>query len=159
MERTVTTVWPTIGAYALGRWVGRLAGCSPPGDRFRVVGRALAYATIPVSLAVYAWQLMPFVARCCRLTSERIVVLAGLQRREERSVAFDAFDAIDIEVLPGQAWLHAGDLVFRRQGQEVFRLAGVSRPDVFRANCWKAQTAVLSIRRTVAAQTSAGAPA
>ena len=159
MERTVTTVWPTIGALALGRWVGRLGGFSPPGDRFRLIGRCLALATIPISLAVYAWQLMPFITRCYRLTSERIVVLAGLQRREQRSVALDAFDAIEIEILPGQAWLHAGELVFRRQEQEVFRLSGVSRPDVFRAVCWKAQAAVLLVRRTVAAQAAAGAPA
>lgn len=152
MERTITTVWPTIGALALGRWVGRLGGFSPPADHLRIVGRALAFATIPVSLAVYAWQLMPFVTRCYRLTNERLVVLRGLQHREEQSVLLGDFDAIDVEILPGQAWLHAGELVFRRQGQEIFRLSGVSRPDVFRAACLRAQSALLTVRQVLAQQ-------
>ena len=58
----------------------------------------------------------------------------------------DGFDAIDIELLPGQDWLHAGELVFRRDGSEVFRLSGVSRPEVFRQVCLKARRALLGFR-------------
>ena len=54
----------------------------------------------------------------------------GLKPVEERAVGLDEFDAVVVEILPGQDWLHAGELVFRRDGGEVFRLSGVSRPDV-----------------------------
>jgi hypothetical protein len=43
-------------------------------------------------------------------------------------------------------------LVFRHQGREVFRLAGVSRPEVFRQVCLKAQRAMLSFQGILAEQ-------
>jgi hypothetical protein len=151
-EATLKLVWPTIGATRFGRTVGSLAGLRLPGDRFHVVGRMLAFATIPVSLAVYAWQLLPVVTRCYRLTNLRIQVLAGLSRVECGSVGLDDFDSIQIEVLPGQEWLRAGDLSFRREGQEVFRLPGVSRPEVFREVCLRARTALVSVRQVLSRQ-------
>ena len=68
--------------------------------------------------------------------------------------AWSEFDAIDVEILPGQEWLHAGELVFRRQGAEVFRLSGVSRPEPFRQACLEAQTAMVSVRDVLQNQAS-----
>ena len=58
------------------------------------------------------------------------------------------FDAIDVQVMKGEGWYHAGDLVFRRGTVETFRLCGVSRPEAFRQTCMKAHLA----RRCTAGQ-------
>jgi hypothetical protein len=117
----------------------------------------MALATIPVSLAVFGWQLMPWVCRRYALTNRRILIQKGLSAVEGRSLNLDAFDAMEVVVLPGQAWLHAGDLVFRRGPQEVFRLAGVSRPEVFRQVCLKVQNALRSFRELHRQQAAAAA--
>jgi len=80
------------------------------------------------------------------------MIRKGIRAVDGEAVAIDGFDAIDLVVLSGQAWFHAGDLVFRYSGKEVFRLRAVSRPEVFRQVCLNAQTALLSIRRVLAEQ-------
>jgi hypothetical protein len=110
--------------------------------------------TIPISLALYAWRLMPFVARRYTLTNRRIIIQKGLKPVDDRWIGLDAFDTIDIEVLDGQEWLRAGDLVFRREGEEVFRLPGVLRPQAFREVCRKAHTALVSVRQVLQSQTA-----
>jgi hypothetical protein len=114
----------------------------------------LAVAAIPLALAVFAWQLLPFVCRRYRLSCRRLAVQKGLRACDERQIALDEFETIDVEILPGQAWLHAGDLVFKRSGSEVFRLPGVSRPETFRMTCCKTRDALLAVRQVTAAQAS-----
>jgi hypothetical protein len=140
------TLWPTIGATATGRLVGRLSGVRIGFGFFRL-GKLFALATIPVSLVVFFWQLMPIVCRRYSLSNRRVVIRKGLAAAEGPSIRLDEFDGIDVVVLPGQQWLHAGEVVFRRAGTEVFRLTGVSRPEVFRHVCLKAQTAWISMRQ------------
>jgi hypothetical protein len=151
-ENTLTVRWPTITATKPGRLVGRWATVGPDFGTTVSLGTLLSVVALPISLAVYAWQLMPFVARRYRLTDRRIVVQRGLTPVEHASIAYDAFDAIEVETLPGQAWLHAGELIFKRAGQEVFRLSGVSRPEVFRQVCLEAQNARLAVDRVLARQ-------
>ena len=148
-ENTLTVRWPTITATTPGRLVGRLAALGPGFGTILTQGVLLSVVTLPISLAVYAWQLMPFVARRYRLTDRRIVIQRGLTPIEHASIAYEGFDALEVETLPGQAWLHAGELVFRRDGQEVFRLSGVSRPKIFRQVCLDAQNACLFCYRPV----------
>ena len=115
-ERTAMITWPTIGATRPGRWVGQLAENKIGLGRFLTLGKLLAVATIPLSLGVFAWQLLPYVYRRYRITDRRIVVDRGLSLVEDRSIGLDEFDSIEIAVLPGQEWLRAGELVFRRCG-------------------------------------------
>ncbi len=102
-----------------------------------------------------------------RLTNRRLVELRnelrfriGLSKRgfwipkidfifeqEVKSIHLDRFDSIEVEVLPGQAWYHAGDLVFRDGGTETFRLSGVSRPETFRATCMKSHMAYVGVKK------------
>jgi hypothetical protein len=147
-EVPAMTVWPTIGAVRAGRWVGRLAAM-PQGIRPLTLGTFLAAATIPVSLAVFAWQFMPFVCIRYTLTNRRLIVRRGLRAVDGQWIGLDEFDAIDVEILPGQQWLHCGEVVFKRAGKEVLRFSGVSRPAVFRQVCLKARNAVVSIREVL----------
>lgn len=152
--------WPTIGATEPGRLVGRLAAIRLGWPRFLTVGMLMAVATIPLSLGVFVWQLMPYIYRRYRITDRRIVVDKGLSLVEERSIGLDEFDDIEIVVLPGQEWLQAGELVFLRGGQEVFRLPGVSRPVPLREVCLKARASLVGVRCVLRAQaTAASTPA
>lgn len=151
-ESTLTVRWPTIAATTLGRLAGRFATVGPNFGTTLSLGVLFSIVTFPISMAVYAWGLMPFVARRYRLTDRRVVVERGLTPVEHAAIGYDEFDAIEVETLPGQAWLHAGELVFRRGGKEVFRLSGVSRPEIFCQVCLEAQTARLAVDRVLAQQ-------
>jgi hypothetical protein len=151
-EVTCKVVWPTIGATGAGRWVGRLSDIRLGFGEFFTLGKIMAIATIPISLVVFFWMLMPVVCRRYTLTNRRIIIRKGLSVVDGRWISLDDFDAIDIEVLPGQAWLHAGDLVFRHGDNVVLRLPGVPRPEVFRQVCLTSQTALVSVRDVVKRQ-------
>ncbi|NLF09191.1 MAG: PH domain-containing protein [Pirellulaceae bacterium] len=138
-EVTCKVVWPTIGATRLGRLVGQLCDVRIGVGEFFTLGKLFALATIPVSLLVFAWQLMPFVCRRYAITNRRVIVHKGLKAIEERWIALDGFDSIEVETLPGQQWMHAGELVFKRSGAEALRLPGVSRPEVLRDTCLTVQ--------------------
>ena len=74
-----------------------------------------------------------------RLTNRRVIIEHPFGGGEMQSVSLDRFDTIDIEVLPGQQWYKAGDLIFRKGPTETLRLSGVPRPETFRQTCLKAQ--------------------
>jgi hypothetical protein len=151
-EADAMTVWPTIGAHPLGRLIGRLCASNIGIGRFFTLGKFWALATIPLSLAVFCWQLMPYICRRYTLTNRRIIIRRGLQPLDAKWVDLDGFDSIKVEVLPGQQWLHAGELIFKRGETGVLHLSGVSRPEVFRQVCLSAQNALQSVRKVVEQQ-------
>ena len=168
-EVTSTVVWPSIGAYPLGRLVGRWCGLRL-GVGFFTLGKAMALLTIPLSLALYVWKILPWICRRYGLTSRRIVIQKGYSAKDVASIGLDQFDAIDIRYLPGQPWLRCGEMLFVRRDsvrrgspsvrrgspdpapQEVFRLSGVPRPEVFRQVCLEGQTALLAVREVLRRQ-------
>lgn len=150
-ESTSTIVWPTIGSTAAGRLVGSLCGIRA-GRGFFTLGKLFAVLAIPLSLAAFASLFLPFLCRRYRLTNQRIINEYGLSGKEIRAIGLDEFDAIEIRLRAGQEWLRSGDLVFLQDGREVFRLASVSRPEVFRETCLKARRALVSVRDVVRQQ-------
>lgn len=155
-EASVMTVWPTIGSLPLGRWIGRYSavkwGWGP-----LTVGTLFALVTIPLSLAAYCWLLAPVVCRRYALTTRRVIIRRGLGALEDRWISMEDFDEIVVEVLPGQQWFHAGDLSFRRGGEELLRLAGVRRPETVRRACLKVQKALIAVGKAVGRQLAAAA--
>lgn len=145
-EATIAVKWPGVAANPLGRLVGKMCGCYPPWDRYRLLGKLLACLAMPLGLVAYFLRLAPGAVRRYCLTNQRVVVKKGLAAKEERSLGLGDFDTIEIEVLPGYAFLHAGDLVFKRAAAEVLRLRAVPRPEPFRASCLKARAAMLAVR-------------
>jgi hypothetical protein len=152
-ECTVMVVWPSLASRSDGRMFGQvfannaLAGVLP----FNItLGKLLAFACIPLIVPLYFFTVLPriplivvgWVNPWCiryRLTNRRVVVEQPFGGGEQKSVSLDHFDSISIEILPGQQWYRAGDLVFRQGQIETFRLSGVSRPETFRQTCLKAQ--------------------
>lgn len=150
-ETPAMTVWPSIAAFPLGRKVGQL--CSIGGfGKFFTIGKLMALATIPVSLGLFFWRLAPGIARRYVLTSKRVVVVRGLGAEEGESIGLGDFDSIVVEVLPGQKFLRAGDLVFQSAEKEAFRLPGVQHPEGFRRACLRGQQALTAVSRVVTEQ-------
>ncbi len=146
-ETTVMTVWPSVARYGLGRTLGTLFAITWPDIYIFRLGNLIALAAIPVALVLYFMRVAPFIGVRYRLTNRRIIVERGLSGVLDKSVDLDRFDNITVETLPGQAWYHAGDLVFKLGNVETFRLEGVSRPAAFRETCLKSHLAHATVKR------------
>lgn len=150
-EANIMTVWPSISAYPSGQFLGRLYDMKFPNwNRAMRVGNLIALASIPHALFLYFYKLLPRVGMRYTLTNRRILVQQGIADTLQRSVALDNFDDIKIEIQPGQQWFKAGDLIFLSGDREVFRLAGVSRPEAFRSQCLKAHIAHVGVKAALA---------
>jgi len=160
-EVTVMTVWPSICRTAYGRFWGR---CYKNRTGFKIYGVPLtlgwliAIFSIPFILPLWIHMKIPRLplivfgfnnpsCRRYRLTNRRILVENGVTGEEQKSVALDRFDTIQIEVLDGQQWYNAGDLVFLQGGTETFRLEGVPRPETFRHTCGKAHMSFVGVQQ------------
>src|SRR5256885_17017762 len=146
-ETTVMTVWPSVAKYAIGRTLGQLYAIRWPEVYIFRLGNLLALLFIPVSLVLFFVRIAPGIGTRYRLTNRRIIVERGLTSKEDKAVDLDRFDAVEIDVLPGQAWYHAGDLVFKLGNVETFRLEGVSRPAAFRETCLKSNLAHSTVKQ------------
>jgi hypothetical protein len=145
-EATVMTVWPSVAATPVGRWLGRLCELKGGFGPF-TIGRLMAVACMPLGLPLYFSVRMPWAIRRYRLTNRRVAIEQGVAGTVLQYVDLDRFDAIDVDVLPGQEWYNAGDLVFRRGPVETLRLAGVSRPEAFRQVCLKVRQSYVSVAK------------
>jgi len=150
-EVSIATVWPSvaasyIGPLPMGQWLGQLYNQTAGVSIFNL-GNLSLLLSIPVALALYFLRLLPYAATRYRLTNCRVVVERGLMPKEERSVDLDRFNAIDIVVIPGYEWYYAGDLVFRLNQVETFRIVGVTRPEAFRTMCINAHRAYVGVQK------------
>jgi len=148
-ETTVMTVWPSVAKFSLGRWLGALYAITWPGVYIFRLGNLIALLSIPIALVLFFVRIAPGIGTRYRLTNRRIIVERGLTGVEDKAVDLDRFDAIDIDVVPGQAWYDAGDLVFKLGNVETFRLEGVSRPAAFRETCLKSHMAHTGVKRAL----------
>ena len=148
------TVWPSVGSTGLGKALGRIyrirEGFGPIS-----IGRLALLATIPVGLMLYLSMRLPWAIRRYRLTNRRVMIERGINPKVEQYVDLDRFDAIDLDVSPGQEWFACGDLVFRRGPIETLRLSGVSRPESFRRVCLEARQAYVGAAKHQPAPVSA----
>lgn len=146
-EVTVMTVWPSNASFGLGRLLGQAYAITWPDIYIFRLGNLLALLSIPIALVLFFMRIAPGIGTRYRLTNRRIIVERGLTGVPDKAVDLDRFDAIDVEVQPGQAWYVAGDLVFRLGNVETFRLEGVSRPEAFRQTCLKGHLAHKGVKQ------------
>jgi hypothetical protein len=148
-EVTVMTVWPSIAVYAPARFLGRLFSIRWPDVYIFRLGHLIALMCIPIALALYFLRLAPWFGIRYKVSNRRIIVQRGIMSVDARSIALDRFNTVEIVVQPGQAWHMAGDLVFRLDNVETFRLEGVSRPESFRQICLKSQLAHTGVKKAL----------
>ncbi len=160
-------VWPSIAAYASGRFLGNLYA-NKTGFYIFTVGNLLALLSIPHALALYFYRLLPSILGLPLhgsryvLTNRRVIELRSevgtrdsfpflrfQHHGEVKSVELDRFDTVEIDRQPGQHWFDAGDLVFKLDDVETFRLNGVSRPEAFRQTCVKSQMSYVGVKQAL----------
>ena len=148
-------VWPSVAVYRVGRVLGQLYAIQWPGIYIFRLGHLIALVAIPIALVLYFVRVLPRIGVRYMLTNRRVVVQRGIVAADERAIGLDEFDTVEIEVLPGQQWYDAGDLVFKRDGKEVFRLSAVSRPDGFRETCRKSHASFVGVKQALQSQPAA----
>ena len=151
-EVTVMTVWPSVAAHPVGKFLGRWYAWDEPGVYIFRPGHLVALLCIPISLVLYFMRVAPYVGSRYTLTNRRVVVQKGLKAVDGKSVDLDRFDTIEVVVQPGQDWYHAGDLIFTLGDEETFRLEGVSRPESFRQACIKAHMSHSGVKKALQRQ-------
>jgi hypothetical protein len=146
-ETTVMTVWPSIAMYPLGKALGTLFAIRWPDVYFFRLGNLIALLSIPIALVLYFMRIAPGIGTRYRLTNRRIIVERGLTSMQDKAVDLERFDSVTVDVQSGQAWYHAGDLIFKLGNVETFRLEGVSRPEAFRETCLKSHLAHSTVKK------------
>ena len=156
-ECTTMSVYPSAVAYPTGTFLGKAYSIRWPDLYIFRLGNLIALASIPHALFLYFCRIAPAIGLKYTLTNRRVVVIKGIKGIEDKSIELDRFDAIEVEVKPGQEWFHAGDLVFKLGGTETFRLVGVSRPETFRVTCMHAHRAYTGVKKALAQERAAAA--
>jgi len=142
-EQVVKVVWPSIAAWPLGRWIGRVWGGALA--RGPVVAFFAGFFLAPLAALVYFWRLRPKRCRRYLVTNGRILVLEGILGRVVEEAAWSQITRIEIVTLPGQAALRAGDVHIYEGDRIVLRLPGVSLVENFVRVCRRTQQACLMV--------------
>lgn len=143
-ERLIKVVWPSIGAFALGRWVGRVWGGSL---RFGpVIGCVVGLVLSPIAALVYLYRVRPRRCRWYVVTDQRILMLEGVVGRVLAEVPWERVERIEVQLLPGQAALRAGNVLVYAGDDGVVHLPGVPLPENFVRVCRRTQQARQAIK-------------
>jgi hypothetical protein len=149
-EVTVMTVWPSVARFAPARIAADTLFGIKLGAMTFTLGNLIALMLAPLGALLYLAAVAPGIGTRYRVTNRRVIVERGMiGSKEGKSIRLDGFDRIDLEVLPGQGWYDAGELIFRQGDTEVFRLPGVSRPEAFRQVCLKSRTAFVGVQQAL----------
>lgn len=130
-ESGIFTIWPSLGMFSLGRWIGRLVSIGWGWQPFFTVGNLFALLLMPLALILFLAKYLPGVYRRYRITNRRIFVERGYSGVVEKTIELCDFDRIAVEYRPGYSSLRCGDLVFYRDQKEVFRLVAVPQPEAY----------------------------
>lgn len=130
-EKLVMVIWPSIGMNRLGRLIGALVGLQWGLRPVLTVGNLFAVVLAPVAALVFFAKYVPGFYRRYVVTTRRVAIQAGYSKRLLHWVKHDDWDQALPEYCWGQRPLRCADLVFWRNGKEVFRLRGVPQPEAF----------------------------
>jgi hypothetical protein len=140
-EAVVTSVWPSVAATGLGRFIGILNDCIP----VRINGIKLsvmlfALPMLPLALTIYLLQKVAGVRY--RLTNKSIQQWSSLGSRMIKSVPLTSVDQIRIVKQNGQEFFHAGDIeLVGADGGILMRMYGIPYPEGFKKNLQETQSA------------------
>lgn len=145
----IAVEWPNITRFGLGQLIGRVVAGTPRVGLGSVLTlrNFVLLAMIPLALLLYAMLYLPGLCLRYRLTNRGVRLERGVIPKPEKTLTFDEFDTVRIDVQPGQEWSLSGDLVFEHNSQELLRMPGIARPDGFRRTILEAQSATQLVRK------------
>jgi hypothetical protein len=142
-EQVVKVVWPSIAAWPLGCWIGRVWGNALA--KGPVAACCAGFLLAPLAALVYLWRLRPRRCRRYIVTNERILIVEGLLPRVVGEVSWSEVTQMETVPRPGQAALRAGDVEVYSSDRVLLRLAGVSLVENFVRLCRRTQKAALMV--------------
>ena len=130
-EREIESEFPSIAAVAPGRMIGAIMNSIPGAGSVKLSYLLFGLPLAPLGLIGYL-QLKVTGQRYT--VTNRAVSLRGVATgRMIKQVALKDVASVDVEVLDGQAFFRAGDVVLRNAGgDEILRCAGVPQPERFK---------------------------
>ncbi len=131
-EVLIETVYPSIA----GSWIGQVIGNLCESIPLRIGGIPLSYFLFGPLVAPFAflgYVQYKLSGEKYQLTNRSVQRRSALGGRLNQQIALQEIAEIAIDVLPGQEFYHAGNLLLlNAKGEEVMTLEGVVRPERFR---------------------------
>lgn len=150
-ELQVMTVYPSISADGLGRFIGWLMNCIPmPFSKNLKLSAFLFFLPCAAVSPVLYFLQKAFGARYV-LTNRSVQIWSVVGQRQIGSVPLEQVADIEIVEKDGQEFFHAADLnLLDAGGNTVLTLAGVPRADVFRHTILEARDARTQVEAALA---------
>ncbi|MBX3440576.1 MAG: hypothetical protein KF861_24005 [Planctomycetaceae bacterium] len=127
-ETMIETVYPSIAASGIGKAIGMVCDSIP----LRIAGVKLSYllfGPLMVPFALIGYTIFKLADNRYVVTNRSVRVLSSLGDKMKTQVSLSDIDQILVNVQPGQAFYHAGDLILlKANGDELLKLPGVPRP-------------------------------
>jgi hypothetical protein len=131
-EREIETEFPSIAAVAPGRFLGSILESMPA----KIGGVKLSYILFGLPLAplgVIGYLQLKVTGQRYMVTNRSVSVRSALTSQVVKQVALKDVADVTVDVVAGQAFYRAGDVVLRNaSGDEILRCAGVPQPERFR---------------------------
>lgn len=149
-QALITTVYPSIAATPLGKWLGRLYESMP----MRIGGIKLSHLLFPLPsaiIAVQAYLHLKVFGEVYSLTNRSVQVRTSLGNRLQREVKLSDIQEVVIRQEAGQEFYPAADIyLLNKAGQTIMSLPGVLRADVFRQSILEAKMALDRVTASLA---------
>jgi hypothetical protein len=131
-EREIETEFPSIAAVAPGRILGGLMNCLPVGTG--IVKLSYLIFGLPLApLGVIGYLQLKVTGQRYTVTNRSVSVRGAMTGAVVKQVALKDVASVDVDVLGGQEFFRAGDVVLRNAGgDEILRCAGVPQPERFK---------------------------
>lgn len=131
-EREIETEFPSIAAVAPGRMLGSLLESVP----LKIGGVKLSYILFGLPLAplgLIGYLQLKVTGQRYLVTNRSVSVRSALTGQTVKQVALKDIADVAVDVLGGQAFYRAGDVVLRNAGgDEILRCSGVPQPERFK---------------------------
>lgn len=138
-EAAITSIWPSIAAWAPGRAIGALNDCIPlriDGVKISVI--LFALPLMPVALTLYF--LMKIFGVRYRVTNRSVQCWKAFGSQLVQSIPLADIHEVYIEQRHGQAFFKASDIeLIGADGGILMRMPGIPHADVFKKNLLEIQ--------------------
>lgn len=128
-EVVLETVYPSISASGLGRFIGSICNSIP----VKIAGVKFSYLLFGLPLAPLAlagYGVFKLFGDRYLITTQSVKIISAIGENLKGQANILEIDDVAINVRAGQEFYHAADLILLRgNGDEILTLAGVARPE------------------------------